>query len=175
MEATPLTGKRVVLRPVAEADVEPLSAMFAEPEVAPWWPRQDRARIEAEMLQNDDEPTTIYTVDVDGEVAGVIQSWEEPEDEYRHAGMDIALASRWHGCGVAVDALHTLARHLIESKGHHHLTIDPAAANGRAIACYAKLGFRPVGVLRRNEMGADGTYHDTLLMDLLSEDLLEPQ
>jgi hypothetical protein len=26
-------------------------------------------------------------------------------------------------------------------------------------------------VLRRNELGADGTFHDTLLMDLVPEDL----
>jgi aminoglycoside 6'-N-acetyltransferase len=70
-----------------------------------------------------------------------------------------------------VDALRTLARALIETRGHHHLTIDPAAGNARAIACYAKVGFRPVGTLRSNELGADGTFHDTLMMDMLAEDL----
>lgn len=72
---------------------------------------------------------------------------------------------------MAVDAIRTLARHLIDDRGHHHLTIDPAADNGRAIACYAKVGFRPVGVLRRNERGPDGGFRDTLLMDLLAEEL----
>ena len=63
--------------------------------------------------------------------------------------------------------MRTLARHLIEDRGHHHLTIDPAAANTRAITAYSKLGFQLVGILRQNERGSDGTFHDTLLMDLV--------
>ena len=41
-----------------------------------------------------------------------------------------------------------------------------------AIRCYAKVGFRPVGVLRRYERGLDGTWHDGLLMDLLADELV---
>jgi hypothetical protein len=56
-------------------------------------------------------------------------------------------------------------------RGHHRLTIDPAASNARAIAAYAKVGFRPVGIMRQYERGPDGTWHDGLLMELLREDL----
>ena len=166
-----LRGDRVLLRAVRPDDLDALVALFAEPAIAAWWPRYDRARIEREMVLGDDPETTVYVIDVGGELAGVIQGWEEPDPEYRHAAIDIAVDPRWHGQGVAVDALRTLARDLVERGGHHHLTIDPALANTRAIACYRKIGFRPVGVLRRNEMGADGTFHDTLLMDLLPEEL----
>lgn len=150
-----------------------LCRVFEDPEVARWWGRFDRERIERELLDDDDPAMTTYVIEVEGAVAGVIQSWEEPDPDYRRANMDIALATPWHGTGVAVDALHTLARHLVDDREHHHLTIDPAAANARAIACYAKLGFRPVGILRRNERGPDGTFHDTLLMDLLADELLD--
>jgi aminoglycoside 6'-N-acetyltransferase len=166
-----LRGAQVVLRAVAPADLDALVALFADPVVAAWWPRYDRARVEREMVVGDDPQTTVYVIDVEGELAGVIQSCEEPDPEYRRAGMDIAVAPRWHGRGVAVDALRTLARDLIERRGHHHLTIDPAAANGRAIACYRKIGFRPVGILRDNELGGDATFHDTLLMDLVPDEL----
>jgi RimJ/RimL family protein N-acetyltransferase len=54
------------------------------------------------------------------------------------------------------------------------LTIDPAADNQRAIRAYRRVGFRPVGVLRRYERGPDGGWHDGLLMDLLPEDLTDP-
>jgi mannose-6-phosphate isomerase-like protein (cupin superfamily) len=47
--------------------------------------------------------------------------------------------------------------------------IDPALDNGRAISCYRKVGFRPVGVMRRYERGPDGTFHDGLLMELLAD------
>ena len=49
--------------------------------------------------------------------------------------------------------------------------IDPAAANERAIRAYAKVGFKPAGVLRRSWRGPDGTWEDQLLMDLLADEL----
>ena len=106
-----------------------------------------------------------------GRVAGTIQFHEENEPDYRHAGLDIFLDAEHQGRGLGSDALRTLARYLIEVRGHHRLTIDPSAANERAIRAYARIGFRPVGVMRRYERGADGTFHDGLLMDLLADEL----
>ncbi len=63
-----------------------------------------------------------------------------------------------------------LVRHLFEARGHHRLTIDPAAANLRAIRCYESVGFVRVGVMREYERGDDGTWHDGLLMELLAGD-----
>ena len=65
----------------------------------------------------------------------------------------------------------TIARYLLEVRGHHRLTIDPAADNLRAIRTYEKVGFKPVGVLRQYERGVDGKYHDGLLMDMLAGEL----
>jgi len=166
-----LAGSQVMLRPGQSADIDALVAIFASKEVAAWWVGYDRARIEAEVLHKEDPNSTVYVIDVDGEVAGIVQSHEEPEEEYRSAGIDIAVGPGWHGTGVALDAMRTLARHLIEDRGHHHLTIDPAAANTRAITAYSKLGFQLVGILRQNERGSDGTFHDTLLMDLVKGEL----
>jgi len=63
-----------------------------------------------------------------------------------------------------------LARHLFRERGHHRLTIDPALANERAIRAYERVGFRRVGVMREYERGADGSWHDGLLMDLLARE-----
>jgi aminoglycoside 6'-N-acetyltransferase len=170
--APPLRGERVLLRAGRPDDLDALEAVFADPAVARWWPGQDRAHIEAELLGSDDDPAfTVYVIDVDGEPAGVIQSFEQLDPEYRSAGIDISVAPAWHGTGVALDAIRTVARHLLDDLGHHRLTIDPAAHNGRAIAAYTKVGFRPVGILRRYERGVDGTWHDGLLMDLLAGEL----
>lgn len=166
-----LQGSLVVLRPGRGADLDALVEVFASPEVLPWWHGYDRARIEAEVLHGEEPGETVYVIEVDGQVAGIIQSYEEQEPDYRSASIDIACAPRWHGTGVAVDALRTLAAHLLEDCGHHRLTIDPAAANGRAIAAYTKIGFQPVGVLRQHERAADGTWRDGLLMDLLRGEL----
>ncbi len=166
-----LRGERVLLRAGRLDDLDALAAMFATPEVLRWWRIEDRDEIVAEVIEVRDDDVTAFVIEVDGEVAGVIQAWEETDEEYRHAGMDIAVAPRWHGTGVGLDALRTLARHLIDDRGHHRITIDPSAENARAIAAYAKLGFEPVGVMRQYERAADGTWHDGLLMDLLADEL----
>lgn len=80
-----------------------------------------------------------------------------------------------HGRGVGRDAVATLAHHLVSDRGHHRLTIDPAADNEPAIRCYSAVGFRPVGIMRSYERDADGReWHDGLLMDLLAEELHPP-
>ena len=101
----------------------------------------------------------------------MVQASEEDDPEYRHAGIDIALHPAWHGRGLGPDAIRTVARHLLAERGHHRLTIDPAAANAVAIRSYERVGFRPVGVMREYERGDDGTWHDGLLMDLLAGEL----
>jgi aminoglycoside 6'-N-acetyltransferase len=64
-----------------------------------------------------------------------------------------------------------MARHLFTDRGHHRLTIDPSARNQQAIRSYARVGFQPVGVMRRYWRGPDGTWLDALLMDLLVDEL----
>jgi len=63
-----------------------------------------------------------------------------------------------------------LVDYLFDEVGHHRLTIDPAADNVAAIACYTKVGFRPVGVMRSYEVRDDGGWADGLLMDMLKSD-----
>ena len=60
---------------------------------------------------------------------------------------------------------------VIEEELHGDDAGVPAAADEPAIRCYAKVGFRPVGVMRRYERGGDGRFHDGLLMDLLRDEL----
>jgi aminoglycoside 6'-N-acetyltransferase len=91
---------------------------------------------------------------------------------YRRAGIDIFLTRERHGQGLATDAIRTLARYLFDERGHHRLTIDPAADNDRAIRAYEAVGFHRVGVMRAYERGVDGSWHDGVLMDLLVDDLV---
>ena len=81
------------------------------------------------------------------------------------------MTSRAERESLVAEAERTMARYLIEVRGHHRLTIDPAAANERAIHVYEKVGFKRVGVMRRYERGHDGTFHDGLLMDMLADEL----
>ncbi|MFD7509324.1 GNAT family N-acetyltransferase [Streptomyces sp. NPDC059853] len=165
-----LHGERVLLRPTTDADVSALAAIRRTPEVYARWRGGDDLR--AAVRDDLAEPgTTTLVIEYEGKVAGAIQWHAEEEPDYRHAGMDIYLDPALHGRGLGSDAVRTLARHLITELGHHRLVIDPAADNAAAIACYRKVGFRPVGIMRRYERGPDGDWHDGLLMDLLADEL----
>jgi aminoglycoside 6'-N-acetyltransferase len=163
-------GEHVELRPASEHDVTELARIRLTPEVRRWWRGDDDmvAEVRADLA----EPgSTAYVIGVDGQVGGWIQWQAEDEPDYRHASIDVYLDPALHGRGLGADAVRTLARHLIDDLGHHRLEIDPARDNAAAIRCYEKVGFRPVGVLRRNERGLDGEWHDSLLMDLLADEL----
>jgi aminoglycoside 6'-N-acetyltransferase len=161
-----LHGERVLLRPVQAADVGRLTEILREPEVARWWGDWDAERVRKELIEEPD--AVIYAVGADGETIGLIQYYEETDPEYRHAGIDIALATPWHGRGYGPEALRVLVGHLIEERGHHRLIIDPAVANERAVRTFERVGFRPVGVMRQYSRAPDGTWRDGLLMDLLA-------
>jgi aminoglycoside 6'-N-acetyltransferase len=165
-----LVGRRVRIRPGGPQDVPRLRAILAEPSVARWWGEPDPGTaIEADLRGGDG--TVLLVMEIDGQVAGGIQYVEENDPMYRHAGIDIYLGGRFQGHGAGTEAVGLLARFLFEQRGHHRITIDPAAANARAIRSYAKVGFRAVGVMRQYERGGDGQFHDGLLMDLLREEL----
>jgi aminoglycoside 6'-N-acetyltransferase len=117
------------------------------------------------------EAITTFAITVGGELVGWIAAWEKLEPEYRHAGVDLFLAGEQQGKGYGPEAIRLVCRWLFDERGHHRITIDPAASNLRAIRSYEKVGFRRVGVLRRYERSHDGSFHDGLLLDLLPEDL----
>ena len=160
-----LRGERLVLRPLAEADIGPLAAILREPGVARWWGDYPYERTREELLSE-----TGWAIEVDGRVAGWLAATIEDDPDYRQVAFDIFLAGSAQGRGLGREALRLAIDHFA-ARGHHRFTIDPAVANERAIRSYAAVGFRPVGVMRQYERGRDGAWHDNLLMDLLAEDL----
>ncbi|MEU3465057.1 GNAT family protein [Streptomyces sp. NPDC006733] len=168
---TTLHGASVTLRPATAADIPALAAIRRTPEVYARW-RGDPDGMAASIAEDFAEPDTEhFVIEYGGRVAGAIQWSAEEEPDYRHANIDIYLDPACHGRGLGTDAVRTLVGHLIAAHGHHRLIIDPAADNVAAIRCYTKAGFRPVGIMRDYERGPDGTWHDSLMMDLLARDL----
>ena len=166
----PSSGELVTLRPIRPGDRAALLEVLQDPSVVAVWDTRGAENSVDELLAGD-EDWTVWAIEAGGEFAGSIQAAEEKDGDYRHAGIDIFMHSRFQGRGLGTDAVRTLARYLLEVRGHHRLTIDPAADNARAIRTYEKVGFKPVGVMRRYERGRDGTYHDGLQMDMLAGEL----
>jgi aminoglycoside 6'-N-acetyltransferase len=153
----------LVLRPLRPEDADELRRIHRTPEVARWWD------LPGESFPWDESQSTRLTIVVDGAVAGLIQFWEETEPKYRHAGIDLFLDPAVHGRGFGTEAVRRVARLLMDERGHHRVTIDPAVENVAAVRAYEKAGFRRVGVTRLSERDADGNgWHDSLLMELVA-------
>ncbi len=124
-----------------------------------------------DKARGEDDGAVVLAIVVDDGVAGMIQYFEEDDEEFRHASIDLFLGAQYQGRGLGTDAVRTLAGHLIRDRGHHRLTIDPAAHNARAIRCYEKVGFKRVGIMREYWLDADGVWRNGLLLDLLAGEL----
>jgi aminoglycoside 6'-N-acetyltransferase len=154
-----LRGEIVTLRPLRSDDAAALRAIHAEPAVAAWWGSM------SDDFPFDEPESTRFTIWVGDEIAGLVQYGEEDEPEYRHAWIDIFVATAQHGRGVGTDAVKTVVRYLVEERGHHRITIDPTVANAAAVRAYEKAGFERVGVLRLAERSPEGVWRDALLME----------
>ncbi|GAB3214081.1 aminoglycoside 6'-N-acetyltransferase [Marinactinospora thermotolerans DSM 45154] len=163
-EPVELVGPRATLRPWTAEDGPELNRIVTRPEVACWWGEEDFALPTEGGEQR-------YAIVVEGRVRGMIQFYEEPEPDYRHAGIDVFLDPDTRGLGLGVEVIVTLARWLFDERGHHRIVIDPALDNTAAVRAYEKAGFRRVGVMRSYWRDPEGHWRDGLLMDMLADDL----
>jgi aminoglycoside 6'-N-acetyltransferase len=165
-----LQGELVRLRPMVEADRAALIEVLADPTVIEWWDTRGPEHSATELIAGE-EGWFVWAIEAGGRLAGSIQATEERDPDYHSAGIDVFMSAPFQGRGYGADAVRTVARWLFDERGHRRLTIDPAAANARAIRTYEKVGFRPVGVMRRYERGVSREFHDGLLMDMLADEL----
>ena len=153
------------MRALGAGDGGELRRILCEEEVARWWGPP------ADGFPFDEPEATRLVIEVAGRVAGMIEYHEELEPRYRHASIDVFLDPPLHGQGLGTEAVRRVVALLIGERGHHRITIDPAAENAAAIRSYEKAGFRAVGVMLRYEQDADGPgWHDGLLMELIAGD-----
>lgn len=162
-----LSGPHVKLVPCAPEHHARLREIHLEPEVRRWWNDPSPG------WPSDEGPDIVnYTVMLDRAIVGFAQWYAVTEPMFRHAGLDLFLDPSVHGRGLGTETARVVCTHLIDDHGFHRLVIDPEAGNEAAIACYRKLGFKPVGVMRRYSQDRSGTWKDGLLLDLLSEEFV---
>ncbi len=160
---TPNPFGGLTLRPLQAEDALELTRIHRTPEVRRWWGDPEAG------FPWDEPESTRWTVELGGSVVGLIQFTEETEPRYRHAAIDLFVDPAHHGRGLGTEVVRRAIRHLIDERGHHRITIDPAADNAAAIRCYEKAGFTTVGVMRSCEREAFGTaWHDCLLMEFVT-------
>ena len=156
-----LRGERLAIVPAAPENAGRLRELRTHPAVARWWDPPP-----GEWPLSDEPGLQVFAILVEGEPAGALQFWEEPDPGSRHADVDIFLGPDHQGRGLGTEAMGLIVRHLVEDRGHHRVTLSTAVDNARAIHVYEKVGFRTVGVTRKASWSElRGEWQDELLME----------
>jgi aminoglycoside 6'-N-acetyltransferase len=154
--------EQIDLEPLDARHVKALRELHQQTGVSKWW-----GPMEPEFPFEEPESTR-FAIVVDGSVAGLVQHGEEKWPANRHAWIDIFVGDDYAGRGIGTEVMRRTIRMLIDERGHHRITIDPAVENEPAIRCYEKAGFRRIGILERSYREAwSGEWRDELLMELV--------
>jgi RimJ/RimL family protein N-acetyltransferase len=172
-----LTGEHCALRELQVADAPLLVPVLTDPEVMrfmspppatverfAWfieWSRREReaGRYLAFALVPHAQAAPV----------GVLQL-RQLEPEFRTAEWGVAMAPKYWGAGLFLDAARLLLDFAFTELGVHRLEARAALANSRSQAAMRKLGAVQEGVLRRSLTTADGQRLDQVLWSLLDED-----
>src|ERR1700742_702260 len=90
-------------------------------------------------------------------------------NESIHLGSTL-YGSRWWGTPVNAEAKLLLLGHCFEDCGYGRVKIQTDRLNTRSQAAIAKLGAHREGVLRRHSKREDGTFRDTVVFSVLSDE-----
>jgi len=166
-----LAGKRIVLRPGREDDLDTIYRIFAD--LGTWAARSGRPPqpLTFEAFRTWYAPVTSATdgvefvIEVDGAPVGRCGMFGE-DALARHAEVGIALVPEACGHGYGTDAMRVLVGFLFTTRNLQRLHLQTLAANAPALASYRKVGFVEEGVLRRHAF-VNGEYVDMVVMGLL--------
>jgi len=170
-----LNGSRVLLRPLAAADLDALFAIFSDPEVSRFLaiPRHlDRADTERFLasIHEGFRTGSLYQWGIEhgGLLAGTCTlggiDWEN-----RRAEVGFALARACWGQGIMPDALRVLVEHAFGPLNLHRIEADVDPRNEASVRLLEKLGFRREGYLRERYF-KDGEIQDSVFLGLLRGD-----
>lgn len=172
-----LAGERARLRPPRTDDVEPLYAMYSDPEVMRYWsrpPMTSRAEAEAQLARyaegfarREALTWTVTTRDDDTLVGTCALFHLDPM--HRRAEIGYALHPRHQGRGLAREAATLLLDWSFGALGPHRVEADIDPRNLASRGLLLRLGFRSEGLLRERYLVA-GEISDTEWFGLLARE-----
>ncbi|MER5960928.1 GNAT family protein [Streptomyces sp. NPDC002057] len=167
-----LTGERVILRPVTEADVPALLPMFEDPENARLTGMHtefDEPALRAwygSRGSRDDRLDLAVVERATGTVVGeaVLTEWDEANES---CAFRICFTPAGIGRGLGTEATRLIVGHAFEGLGLHRVWLEVYAFNPRARRAYEKAGFTAEGVLR-GALLWEGERVDATVMSILA-------
>lgn len=172
-----LSGERVELTAIRDADIETLISWDDDPEFlrnlhsGPAYPRPESAQREwwAERLKAKDAYHFAIRLKDDGRLIGTFHI-EEIEWPHRAAWFSIGIgAPDARGKGYGREALALAIDFAFNDLNLHRLSLTVFDYNQAAIRLYKRLGFTHEGTFRQY-LQRDGRRHDMLLFGLLADE-----
>jgi len=183
----PLPGRHVRLDLLTEDDLDELHPLLADPAVyasgyvmhrRPASPADGRAVGRERFLAEQGGGRTVYGVRLvaggalggAGTLVGTSSLLEaDPGNESIHLGSTL-YGSRWWGTQVNPEAKLLLLQHCFEVCGYGRVKIQTDVLNTRSQAAISRLGAQREGVLRRHRKREDGTFRDTVVFSVLTDE-----
>jgi [ribosomal protein S5]-alanine N-acetyltransferase len=163
-----LQGEKCLLRPLRSGDESSLARHGNDREIwlnmrdrfpHPYTEESGRTFIGYASQQ---EPQTIFGIEIEGEVIGVISLIPGYDIERVSCEMGYWLGKQYWGRGIVVDAIRTLTRHAFDALGMHRVFAIPFVHNKGSCRALEKAGFQLEGTLRRSAV-KDGKVQDQYL------------
>jgi RimJ/RimL family protein N-acetyltransferase len=162
----------VVVRPLAEDDVDAAVEMFAAVVAEGRWMgtepgfEEDERRAAWWRGLADPHQRSFVAVATDGTIVG---SASFHLAGYGVADLGMAVAAEWRGRGVGAQLLDALIA-AASDVGAHKLSLQVWPHNARAVALYERRGFVREGLLRRHYRRASGELWDAVVMGLVLDE-----
>jgi RimJ/RimL family protein N-acetyltransferase len=176
---TDMEGKLVRLRGYEKSDLEAVMKWINDEEVTdllggemlvyPVSSIAEERFIEAASGTSDKQKSfAIETLSERRYIGGI--SFNVIDWQSRHASIGIVIGDKslW-GKGYGTDAMRIMMRLAFDKMNLHRLYLDVHDYNSRAIASYAKCGFKREAVLREHHF-RHGKYCDTIVMGILESE-----
>jgi len=161
-------GREVKVRFLILEDKEKLVEMFASlsDEAVRWgMPPYTREMIERWMsnMQN----IIALIAEYRNRIVGYASVYKFPHPRRRGIGdLVMYLHQDFHNVGLGKAMLGHLLE-LARKEGMHRIGLHVIADNRIAVHLYEKFGFKVEGVMKDSYLGADGRYHDELVMGII--------
>lgn len=166
-----LVGTKIRLRPFAFDDLSQMALWNKDEELQTYVDCDlPGNRDELEIWYRNNIPDRYYRIfaieTLKGQLIGDLEldhiCWIRREAELR---IRIGEKGYW-GQGIGAEALRLILEYIFTVRRFHRIYLRVYHFNERAIRCYSKLGFRPVGRLHRNT----DNWKDIILMELSSRE-----
>lgn len=175
-----------------EADYARMTKWLSDPQVLLYYEGRDSAYDREKVLEKfrprvlGEAPVVPCVIEIGGEPAVYLQYYPmkseqdcdfrneiEMDFSLRNIGIDLFIAHDQHrGRGYGTEILRLLLHHLFAWENADRVYIDPQTWNLRAVRCYEKSGFRPLGVVEKRELH-EGELRDSLIMMVSKADMAD--